>query len=237
MIEDRADRGHGARAVVFDRVHRRSNVVERSAGVDRHRRRWRAPVRRRRRRRGRGGPSRRCSVAPAEPASSQARSMASGAGQLAGQRRVEVDHLVREPAEEAHREDAHPTGEHDPVGLEPGDDVGEAGVVVRPVLAGCGPMWTAGTRRPRRPAAARTRPAGSRRRRRPRPSMRPSAHASRIACRFDPLPETSTTSGSPDLVTGRRRPWIEPSDAVRRESSVNEKSVQTDDTVPRRARR
>ena len=41
-----------------------------------------------------------------------------GAGQLAGQRRVEVDHHVREPAEEAHRQDPHPAGEHDPVRLE-----------------------------------------------------------------------------------------------------------------------
>ena len=55
-----------------------------------------------------------------------------GAGQLAGQRRVEVDDAVGEPAEEAHREDAHPPGEDDEVGAEAGDDVGEAGVVVGP---------------------------------------------------------------------------------------------------------
>ena len=59
-----------------------------------------------------------------------------GAGQLAGQRRVEVDDAVGEPAEEAHREDAHPAGEHDEVGAEAGDDVGEAGVVVGAGLAG-----------------------------------------------------------------------------------------------------
>ncbi len=52
---------------------------------------------------------------------------------------MQVDHLVREPAEEAHREDAHPTGEHDDVGLEPGDDVGEPGVVLGPGLAGSRP--------------------------------------------------------------------------------------------------
>ena len=34
------------------------------------------------------------------------------AGQLAGQRRVQVDDHAREPAEEVHREDAHPAGEH-----------------------------------------------------------------------------------------------------------------------------
>ena len=53
-----------------------------------------------------------------------------GAGQLAGQRRVEVDDAIGEPAEEAHREDAHPPGEDDEVGAEAGDDVGQAGVVV-----------------------------------------------------------------------------------------------------------
>ena len=58
-----------------------------------------------------------------------------GAGQLAGQRRVEVDDPIGEPAEEAHREDAHPPGEDDEVGTEPGDDVGEAGVVVGAGLA------------------------------------------------------------------------------------------------------
>jgi hypothetical protein len=58
-----------------------------------------------------------------------------GARQLAGQGGVEVDDASREPAEEAHREDAHPAGEHDDVGAEPGDDVGEAGVVVRSGLA------------------------------------------------------------------------------------------------------
>ena len=42
--------------------------------------------------------------------SAKARSMACGAGQLAGQRRVEVDDHAGEPAEEAHREDAHPAG-------------------------------------------------------------------------------------------------------------------------------
>ena len=58
-----------------------------------------------------------------------------GAGQLAGQGRVEVDDPVGEPAEEAHRQDAHPAGEHDEVGAEAGDDVGQAGVVVGAGLA------------------------------------------------------------------------------------------------------
>ena len=57
------------------------------------------------------------------------------AGQLAGQGGVEVDDALGEPAEEAHREDAHPAGEHDEVGTEPGDDVGEAGVVLGSRLA------------------------------------------------------------------------------------------------------
>ena len=61
------------------------------------------------------------------------------AGQLAGQGRVQVDDPVGEPAEEAHREDAHPAGEHDEVGTEAGDDVGEAGVVVGARLAGVAP--------------------------------------------------------------------------------------------------
>ena len=60
-----------------------------------------------------------------------------GARQVARERRMQVDHLVGEPAEEAHREDAHPTGEHHQVGLEPGDDVGEPGVVFGPGLARC----------------------------------------------------------------------------------------------------
>ena len=58
------------------------------------------------------------------------------AGEVAGQCRMQVDHPLGEPAEEAHREDAHPAGEHDEVGVEAGDDVGEAGVVVGALLAG-----------------------------------------------------------------------------------------------------
>ena len=51
--------------------------------------------------------------------SCHARSMAD-AGQFAGQRRVEVDHPIGEPAEEVHREDAHPPGEYDEVRAESG---------------------------------------------------------------------------------------------------------------------
>ena len=52
------------------------------------------------------------------------------AGQLAGQCRMQVDDHAGEPAEEAHRQQPHPSGQHDPVGIEPADDVGESGVVV-----------------------------------------------------------------------------------------------------------
>ena len=62
-----------------------------------------------------------------------------GAGELAGEGGVEVDDAVGEPAEEAHREDAHPAGEDDEVGPEAGDDVGEAGVVVGAGLARVAP--------------------------------------------------------------------------------------------------
>ena len=57
------------------------------------------------------------------------------AGQLARERRVEVDDTLREAAEEAHREDAHPSGEDDDVGICGLDDVGEARVVVGSGLA------------------------------------------------------------------------------------------------------
>ena len=40
-----------------------------------------------------------------------------GAGQLAGQCGVQVDDHAGEPAEEAHRQDAHPAEQHDVVGL------------------------------------------------------------------------------------------------------------------------
>ena len=57
------------------------------------------------------------------------------AGQVAGQGRMEVDHPAGEPAEEAHGEHAHPSGQHDEIGVEAGDDVGETGVVVGAFLA------------------------------------------------------------------------------------------------------
>jgi hypothetical protein len=69
-------------------------------------------------------------------ASSHARSIAPVPGQFTGQCRMQVDHAVGEPAEEAHREDPHPPGQHDEVGVESGDHVGETGVVVGAVLAG-----------------------------------------------------------------------------------------------------
>ena len=93
-----------------------------------------------------------------------------GAGQLARQGGVEVDDAVGEPAEEAHREDAHPAGEHDEVGAEPGDDVGEAGVVLGPGLA----LVAADVHRRdacgRRRGRVRGRRRGRRRRRRPLPA-------------------------------------------------------------------
>ena len=117
-----------------------------------------------------------------------------GAGQLAGQRRVEVDDPVGEPAEEAHRQDAHPAGEHDEVGAEAGDDVGEPGVVV-----GRAPRRGGGRRGRRgpRPMPARARAWASARSETTATTSagrRPSAQASRIACRLVPLPEASTTS-------------------------------------------
>ncbi len=123
----------------------------------------------------------------------QARSIASRAGELAGQRRVEVDDHAGEPAEEAHREDPHPAGEHDPVGGEAGDDVGEAGVVVGRGLAGDGgTTCTAGTPAVggalQRAASGRVGDDGD-----DLGGRRPSAQASRIACRLVPLPEASTT--------------------------------------------
>ena len=48
---------------------------------------------------------------------------------------MQVDDLTREPAEEAHRQHPHPAGEHDEVGLEAGDQVGEPGVVLGALLA------------------------------------------------------------------------------------------------------
>ena len=123
-----------------------------------------------------------------------------GAGQLAGQRRVQVDDAVGEPAEEAHREDAHPAGEHDEVGSEAGDDVGEAGVVVGSRLAGV----AARRGRPGSPAApARTRAwasAWSETTATTLAGRRPSAHASMIACRLLPFPEASTTRREPCMV-------------------------------------
>ena len=74
-----------------------------------------------------------------------------GAGQLTGEGRVQVDDALGEPAEEAHREDAHPAGEHDEVGVEAGDDVGEAGVVLGSRLTGVAPDvdgWDAGAAGP-----------------------------------------------------------------------------------------
>ena len=48
---------------------------------------------------------------------------------------MQVDHLTWEPAEEAHRQHAHPAREHDEVRLEPGDQIGESGVVLGALLA------------------------------------------------------------------------------------------------------
>ena len=58
------------------------------------------------------------------------------AREFAGKRRMQVDDHAREPAEKAHRQDPHPTGEDHPVGIESADDVREPGVVVRSGLAG-----------------------------------------------------------------------------------------------------
>ena len=170
-------------------------------------------------------------------ASSQARSDRVGAGQVAGERRMQVDHLVGEPAEEAHREDAHPTGEHDEVGLEPGDDVGEPGVVLGPRLAGMPPdvdgRHTRGVGALEREHVGPVRDHGhdvGRRCGRRRRHRGPLAGSNRC-------PETITTMRVARAAHRRERrtgPWIEPSDAVRTTvSSVNEKSVQTDDTGPR----
>ena len=69
-----------------------------------------------------------------------------GAGQLAGQRRVQVDDPVGEPAEEAHREDAHPAGEHDEVGRRTRRRRRRGGRRSRPAVSpGWRPTWTAGT--------------------------------------------------------------------------------------------
>jgi hypothetical protein len=62
-----------------------------------------------------------------------------GTRELAGQRRVQVHDAAREPAEEAHRQDAHPSGEHHDIGSEAGHHIGEAGVVVGAVLAWLAP--------------------------------------------------------------------------------------------------
>ena len=139
-----------------------------------------------------------------------------GAGQLAGQRRVQVDDAVGEPAEEAHREDAHPAGEDDEVGPEAGDDVGEAGVVVGPRLAGCaGDVHgrDAGRRRRgRAPGVVAVGDDGDDLGRQPAVGG-----ASMIACRFDPLPDASTTRravrGSGPAWFDARRPSPPPADA------------------------
>ena len=118
--------------------------------MDRHDRRCRAPVRRRRPRRARGGPSRRwsCVRRPA-PRATPAR-WRGCRGSSPGSAGCRLTTRSGKPAEEGHREDAHPPGQHDVVGVEAGDDVGEPGVVVgaRP-RRGRGRRGAAGT-----PAAA-----------------------------------------------------------------------------------
>ena len=116
-------------------------------------------ARRRRPRRGRGGPSRRCAVRSPASASCHARSMAWVPGSSPGSAGWRLT-TAREPAEEAHRQDAHPPGEHDDVGPMAGDDVGEPGVVVGRASPARRATWTAGTpaRRARSsaPASARS---------------------------------------------------------------------------------
>ena len=72
-------------------------------------------------------------------ASCQARSMAWMPGSSPGSAGCRLTTRAGEPAEEAHREDAHPAGEHDEVGTEAGDDVGEPGVVLGSGLTGVAP--------------------------------------------------------------------------------------------------
>ena len=43
---------------------------------------------------------------------------------------MEVDNAARKPTEEAQRQNTQPAGEHDEVGVEPGDKFGESGVVI-----------------------------------------------------------------------------------------------------------
>ena len=60
-----------------------------------------------------------------------------GAGELPGQRRVEVEHPTGEAVEEARGQDAHPPGQHHVVGVVASDGIGEPAVVVSARLVGC----------------------------------------------------------------------------------------------------
>ena len=127
------------------------------------------------------------------------------AGERRQQRRVDVDHALREAREERRVEQLHVAGEHDELDAALLQPVGDRGVARARGRRTRRPRTTrAGTPASARPLRAPARRACPSRRRRPR-RRRARGPGRGCACRFEPSPEARTPTFTPPPAPGSGR--------------------------------